>query len=190
MKTIKKVSWVLIILLTGSSSIFAQKKEVNTQESVVQWSGKKIGKAHHGEVQLQSGYFEFSNGDITGGEVIMDMTTITNHDLENEEFNGKLVGHLKSDDFFGVEKYPTASFVVTGATGFNNGKATVTGEITIKGKTEPVSFEVMKKGDLYSAKVTVDRSKFDVRYGSDSFFDNLGDSAIDDDFVLNIDLAM
>ncbi|MGW8317054.1 MAG: YceI family protein [Bacteroidales bacterium] len=190
MKTIKKVSWVMAVLVLGSVTLFAQKKEINAEESVVQWTGKKIGKAHHGEVKLQSGYFNFNDGDISGGEVIMDMATITNHDLDNEEFNAKLVGHLKSDDFFGVETFPTAKFVVTGATGFNNGKATVTGELTIKGKTEPVSFDVEKKGDLYSAQVIVDRSKFDVRYGSDSFFDNLGDSAIDDNFILKIDLAM
>ena len=118
------------------------------------------------------------------------MTTITNSDLKDEGYNQKLVGHLKSDDFFGVEKFPTASFVVTKSSKFSNGKATLTGDITIKGKTESISFDIVKQSKEYTTKIEIDRSKFDVRYGSDSFFDNLGDKAIDDIFSLNIKLAV
>ena len=118
------------------------------------------------------------------------MNTLTNEDLEDEGYNQKLVGHLKSDDFFGVEKYPTSSFEITSATKFSNGKATVSGKLSIKGKTENISFDVVKNGSAYIAKVDVDRSKFDVRYGSDSFFDNLGDKVIDDIFTLDIKLQL
>ncbi len=118
------------------------------------------------------------------------MTTITCTDIEDGEYNQKLVGHLKSDDFFGVEKFPTAEFVVKKSTKFKNGKASITGDITIKGKTESLTFEVDNDGSNYKAKIDIDRSKFDVRYGSNSFFDNLGDKVIDDIFTLNIQLVI
>ncbi len=186
----KKLGLVALLLLAVSAATFAQKKEVNKTASEVKWTGKKIGGSHNGAIELKSGYFEFNNDQIVSGEVVIDMNTITNADLEDAGYNGKLVGHLKSDDFFGVEKYPTSTFVVTKATKFVNGKATVTGKLTIKGKTEELSFDVVKEGSAYVAQLEVDRSKYDVRYGSNSFFDNLGDKAINDIFVLDIKLAI
>lgn len=185
-----KTKILAILFLAGTLSLSAQKSEVNLSKSVVEWTGKKIGGSHNGEVKIKSVSLDLKNGDIVGGKVIMDMTTITDTDLKDEGYNQKLVGHLKSDDFFGVEKYPTATFEVTKSTKFVNGKASVTGNLTIKGKTEKVSFEVTKNGGEYSAQVNVDRSKFDVRYGSNSFFDNLGDKAISDIFTLDIKLVI
>ena len=118
------------------------------------------------------------------------MTSITNTDLTDEGYNQKLVGHLNSDDFFGVEKYPNAKLEIKKATSFSNGKASVNANLTIKGKTESVLFDVLKTDRGYTAKIDVDRSKFDVRYGSDSFFDNLGDNVIDDIFTLDITLFL
>ena len=178
-----------VILLSGGV-MFAQKVEVNTKKSSVEWLGKKIGSQHEGNIQLKSGSFELQDDQIVAGNFVVDMTTITNTDLENENYNQKLVGHLKSDDFFGVEEYPSATFVVTRSSKFSNGKATLTGDITIKGKTESISFEVERAGKDYSAKMDIDRSKFDVRYDSNSFFDNLGDKAIDDIFTLVIKLVV
>lgn len=102
----------------------------------------------------------------------------------------KLVGHLKSDDFFGVAKFPTAQFVLIKASKFINGKATVSDKLTIKGKTENITFDVFKKANQFLAKVNIDRAKFNVKYGSDSFFDNLGDKVIDDIFVLDMVFAV
>jgi len=186
----KKVGLVAVLLIAVSAATFAQKKEVIKNESEVKWTGKKIGGSHNGAIELKSGYFEFNNDQIVGGEVVIDMSTITDADLEDAGYNAKLIGHLKSDDFFGVEKYPTSTFVVTKATKFENGKATVSGKLTIKGKTEDLSFDVVKEGNAYAAQLEVDRSKYDVRYGSNSFFDNLGDKAINDIFVLDISLAL
>lgn len=179
----------VMIVLTGSE-LFSQKVEINTKASSLEWHAKKIGTKHEGKIQLKSGYLELQDETIVTGKVIVDMTTITNSDLENENYNQKLVGHLKSDDFFGVDTYPIASFEISQGSGFNDGKARLSGKITIKGKTESISFDVVKAGNEYTATVDLDRSKFDVRYGSDSFFDNLGDSAIDDIFVLNIRLVV
>ncbi|MCW3789178.1 YceI family protein [Plebeiibacterium sediminum] len=187
MKTLKIV---IVLLIAGSVSVFAQKKEVKSLESVVKWTGNKIGGSHNGEIKVKNGYLEFNNDQITSGKVVIDMNSITDLDLEDEGYNQKLVGHLKSDDFFGVEKFPTSSFEVTKASKFKDGKASVTGTLTIKGKSEEITFDIVKKGNEYITKLEVDRSKFDVRYGSGSFFDNLGDKVIDDIFILDIKLSI
>ena len=188
MRTIK-IALAAMIILSGNI-LFAQKSEVDTKFSNVTWLGKKVGSKHEGNIQIKSGYLELFNNKIVAGNFVADMTSITNTDIENEGYNKKLVGHLKSDDFFGVEKFPTAHFEVAQSSKFNNGKATITGDITIKGKTERISFETVKSGSQYSASIDIDRSIFDVRYGSDSFFDNLGDKAIDDIFTLDVKLVV
>lgn len=186
MKTIKTLG---VLLLAGTLSVAAQKSEISINKSVVTWTGNKIGGSHTGAIKIKSGFFEFKNGDIIGGEVVMDMNSITNTDLKDEGYNQKLIGHLKSDDFFGVDKYPTSTFKVTKASKFKDGKTTLTGVLTIKGKSENISVDVTKKGAAYSSQLKVDRSKYDVRYGSKSFFDNLGDKVIDDIFILDIQLV-
>jgi polyisoprenoid-binding protein YceI len=185
----KSIKLLSVILLVGTLSASAQKCEINLNRSVVTWTGNKIGGSHNGGIKVKGGYFEVKNGDIVAGNVVMDMNSITNTDLKDEGYNQKLVGHLKSDDFFGVEKFPTSTFVVRSAGKFSAGKATLTGVLTIKGKSENISVDVTKNGDTYTAQLKVDRSKFDVRYGSKSFFDNLGDKVIDDIFVLDIRLV-
>jgi len=127
---------------------------------------------------------------IVNGTFSIDMKSITDDDLQNAEYNQKLVGHLKSDDFFGVEKFPVATLVITDGTAFVNNQAEVNGQLTIKGITKPLAFTVTLKGNSYIASISVDRSKFDVRYGSGSFFDNLGDKVIDDIFTLDVILVI
>lgn len=180
---------LLIIVLTISSfGLFAQTQNINVEKSTINWIGKKIGGEHQGFIKLTDGSLELKEDKINSGSFTIDMTSITNTDLENETYNQKLVGHLKSDDFFGVAKFPTANLKVTKSTKFVDGKATLTGTITIKGMTETVSFEVTQSKDSYTGTIEIDRSKFNVRYGSSSFFDSLGDKAIDDIFILNIKL--
>lgn len=186
----KTINLLAILLLAGTLSVWAQKSEVDLSKSQVLWGGKKIGGSHNGKIQIQSGTFELKNGDIVGGNVTIDMNSLTNDDLKDAGFNKQLVDHLKSDDFFGVNNYPTATFKVTNAGKFNSDKAVVTGLLTIKGKTEKVSFVVSRKENVYSTQLKVDRSKFGVRYGSKSFFNNLGDKAIDDIFTLDIKLSL
>jgi len=177
-------------IILASQLMYAQKVEVNTSKSQVKWFGKKITGQHEGTIQLKSGHFELQDDQIVSGNFVVDMQTITNTDLKDEAYNQKLVNHLKSDDFFGVSTFPTADFTVTESSKFMNGKATISGEITIKGKTEKITFEVIRKGNEYTTQIEIDRSKFNVRYGSNSFFDNLGNTAIDDIFTLDIRLAV
>lgn len=183
MKTIKMIA---LLLVAGTFVLSAQKMDIKSTDAVVKWTGNKIGGAHNGEIKVKSGNVELKDGNIVNGNVVIDMKSITCKDLENETYNKKLIDHLSSDDFFGVEKFPTATFAITKASKFNKGKATVSGSLTIKGKTEPFSFEVSKLNNVYSTQLKVDRSKFDVRYGSNSFFDNLGDKAIENIFILDI----
>jgi polyisoprenoid-binding protein YceI len=188
MKT--KIFIITMLIALYGNVLVAQKVDINTEKSSVKWMGKKIGSKHEGMIQLKDGYVELQDDKMVAAKIVIDMASITNTDLENENYNQKLVGHLKSDDFFGVETYPTASFELTKSSTFTNGKATLSGDITIKDKTEPISFDVVKEGETFSTKVTIDRSKFDVRFGSKSFFNNLGDNVIDDNFTLDIRLVV
>jgi len=181
---------LVILLATFSIGVFAQTQKINTKKSSIEWTGKKIGGQHQGFIQITKGSLSLKNDQLIAGEFTIDMNSITNTDLENESYNQKLIGHLKSDDFFGVSNFPTASFKLVKSTKFVEGKATVTGEITIKGITQSINFNVERKGNTYSGKIEVDRSKFNVKYGSTSFFDSLGDKAIDDIFILDVKLII
>lgn len=172
--------------------------QIVEEQSNVNWHGTKVTGEHRGEIEIESGELTVAGDQLTGGTIVIDMNTITNSDIESEEDKGKLVGHLKSDDFFGVEKYPTAKFEITGASPIADAAAgqpnyNVQGNLTIKEKTEQVSFPatVTMADGAVSAKadVTVDRSKFDVRYGSETFFGNLGDKAISDEFTVSFDVT-
>lgn len=185
----KNLVLALVILLSGNF-IFAQKVEVNTTNSSIEWVGKKKDSQHNGNIMLKSGSFILNENVIESGTFVMDMTSITNLDLNNKMFNSKLVKHLKAEDFFDVEKFPTATFNVTRSNQFKNGKATVTGEITIKGVTETISFDVEKTEGTYTAKIEIDRTKFGIKYGSSKFSDKLGAKAIQDIFTLDIELAL
>ena len=187
----KTTNYLLALVFTVSSlGLFAQTQKVNSEKSTINWLAKKIGGQHEGVIKLQSGVLEEKDGKIESGSFVIDMKSITNTDLKDSDYNQKLVGHLKSDDFFGVEKFPTATLNITKATKFSNGKASITGKLTIKDKTETITFDIIKNENTYTAKIEINRSKYDVKYGSTSFFDSLGDKAIDDIFILNIKLLI
>lgn len=116
----------------------------------------------------------------------MDMTTLTVTDLEGE-MKGKLEGHLKSDDFFSTDKHTEAKFVITNVSG-KDGKYKVTGDLTIKGITNPNTFDMIISGNTAKADLKVDRTKYDIKFRSASFFDNLKDKAIYDNFDLHVNL--
>ncbi len=186
MKTIAN-SILMAVLLIGSSA-FAQDLKVDLSTSTLKWTGKKIGGAHNGQITLKEGSLKIADNQIVSGTFVIDMTTITCDDLTGE-WKEKLVGHLNSDDFFSTSNFKTATLVISSATKFNNGVAQVKGKLTIKGMTHPVSFDVKQTGKTYTATVDVDRTLYDIRYGSGKFFDNLGDNTIDDIFTLDVKVA-
>jgi polyisoprenoid-binding protein YceI len=185
----KKINFLIAFLMI-SIIAGAQDFSVNTAKSELKWKGKKVTGEHWGYVKLKDGTLSVKDGKITGGVFNIDMNSLINKDLEDPEWNGKLIGHLKSDDFFSVETFPVATLTLTESTPFKDGKAEVKGKLTIKGITNPVSFTANKMDDGYTATIIIDRTKYDVRYGSGKFFDNLGDNMIYDDFTLDVKIAV
>lgn len=159
----------------------------NVGESTIEWKGFKPTGTHNGTIAIESGVFSTNDGKIHSGTFLIDMNSIVNSDIPADKAgNAKLVGHLKSADFFDVEKFPSAAFEVTGLEG-----NMLSGNLTIKGTKNNVSFPVTVSNDgdnmtLASDAFTIDRSKWNVKYGSKSFFDNLGDKFINDDIELKI----
>jgi polyisoprenoid-binding protein YceI len=187
------------ILLLAINSIFhyavAQggKYIVNNNESDIQWHAKKVVGSHDGHVIIKSGNLVLADGILTGGSFEIDMTSITCSDIKNQGRNASLVSHLKSDDFFSVDKYPTANLVILKATHTGNNSYNITAKITIKNIAKEIVFVAIlnnKDGIIEaSADITIDRTEFDIIYRSSSFFKNLGDIAIHDNFDLKIDLV-
>jgi len=187
MKKIVNTMLIATIVFTAFAFTTPIKEKVTITESSIIWKGKKvIGSSHNGTIDLKEGYFEFENDALVGGHFEIDMTSITNNDLEGK-YRTKLEGHLKSDDFFSVEKHPTASFKINEVKR-SDSSYSITGDMTIKGITNSVSFDLIMKGSTSTANIEIDRSKFDVRYGSGSFFDDLGDKTISDTIELNVTL--
>lgn len=178
---------VLISAYGFANPVDGEKKEVNASSSTLTWKGYKVTGSHTGTIGIQSGHLEFDGDKLIGGEFVVNMTSLVSTDLSGGG-KAKLEGHLKSDDFFGVEKFPTAKLVFKKVKADGKNAYEVTGDLTIKGITKSVTFEVAVFGSKATADLTIDRSKFDVRYGSGSFFDNLGDKTIYDDFKIVADL--
>jgi polyisoprenoid-binding protein YceI len=190
-KTIFSIALALVFgfSATATTPIDGEKKEVKASESTVTWKGYKVTGSHVGTIDLKSGYLEMDGKKLIGGEFVVDMTSISNSDLEGDS-KGKLEGHLKSDDFFGVATHPTAKLVFTSVKPLNKNSYTVTGDLTIKETTKPITFVVSVYENKATATMKVDRAEYDVRYGSGSFFDNLGDKTIYDEFDLVVDLQL
>lgn len=178
----------------GTGSGEKQTYKVNTEKSTIFWTGKKVTGEHTGTLKIKNGMVEVENGVPTMVKFDIDMKSIVCTDLKDEGTNKKLVGHLKSPDFFSVEKFPVGNFVATEFTPISQKEDRdpnykVTGMLTIKGISKEVSFDafiVIKENGLVSnGNVVFDRTDYDIRYGSGSFFENLGDKTIYDDVELN-----
>lgn len=165
-----------------------EKLKVDTKMSTVNWTGKKVTGSHAGNIKIKSGELQFDAGKLVGGTFEIDMTSMACTDLTGKQADN-LVGHLKSDDFFGVEKFNTSKLVIKYAQMISGNNYSINGDLTIKGVTQPITFTAAVDTKSATADIKVDRTKYDIKYGSGSFFDNLGDKAIDNEFVLNVKLA-
>jgi polyisoprenoid-binding protein YceI len=187
MKSLKFL--VLAAGLAFTTTTIAETYQIDTSKSTLEWHGSKIvGSKHNGNVKIKSGVVEFSATGPQSAEVVIDMTTITDNDLEGE-WNKKLVTHLSSDDFFNVEKFPTAKIVAKSFKAVGDGKFEVTGELTIRDVTKPITFVSMAKGHSITADIKFDRTTWNVRYGSGKFFKNLGDKMISDEVQVKVALV-
>lgn len=163
---------------------------VDTQKSMVEWTGKKLAYGHTGTIAIKSGELSTEGGNITAGNFVLDMNSIDETvTAENDEKEQKLIGHLKSDDFFSVEQYPTAEFAITKVEG-----NTVSGNLTIKGITKEISFpaqvNVTDNELTASAEFTINRTDWEIKYASGNFFTDLAaDKAISDDIAYKVNLV-
>ncbi len=184
MKNLKTISLTLVAVLS-TAAVFAQTKNINTTTSTIEWVGKKVTGQHNGTVNFKDGALVFKKNKLAGGTFTVNMTSLTATDLSGE-YQGKLNGHLKADDFFGTDKFPTATLVFKKIGTKSANVYNVTADLTIKGITKPVTFEMTVANNTATTKFMVDRTKYDIKYNSKSFFESIGDKAIYDDFELAV----
>lgn len=178
----------------------ATRYEIDASRSQIKWKGFKPVGSHEGIVPVSGGHFNVREGEITGGEVTIDMANLVVNDLQGEQ-KANLEGHLKGTvagkekDFFNVQQYPTAKFVFRSASRLDNdpeGTHTINGDLTIKDITRPVSFKAninIGAGEMLNVTTPafdIDRTEWDIRFKSKKFFDDLRDDFINDNIQLQI----
>jgi len=165
-----------------------QKFTIESAQSNIDWIGRKVTGAHNGTIAIKSGWLNLNNDKLTGGQFIIDTTSINILDVTDPATNAQFFGHLASDDFFSTEKYPEAYLQITSVTGNH-----VSADLTIKGITHPITFDADLKhnGDILNAtaKLVIDRTKYEMRFRSGNFFKDLGDTLIYNDFDLNVTIT-
>lgn len=188
-----KIFTLLFTLAFTAFSFAPEIATVNTAESTITWTAKKVTGQHHGKVPITAATLDYQNGKILGGTFEMDMTSLTVEDLTDAGMNKKLTDHLKSDDFFSVEKHNTSNFKITEAKTSNGKDYVLIGDLTIKGITKPVTFPVavsVNGGNIVATgKLTFDRTHYDIKFRSGSYFENLADKLIYDDVELDVKLV-
>ena len=190
MKTFLSLAFAAVLSSTAFAAATSYK--VDTAATKVVWLGKKVTGEHTGNVTVKSGTITADGDMITGGEVVIDMTTITATDITDKETNGKFIGHITSPDFFDTAKFPESKLIIKSVKKTSAGQE-VTADFTMIGQTKPLKFvatEVKAAGADLTAKavITVDRTVWGLKYGSGKFFKGLGDKMIKDEFMLTVDL--
>ena len=167
---------------------FTQKitKKVNVETSVIIWTGYKVTGQHEGNIKLKKGVLLFENEILTGGNFIIDMTTINTTDLQGGAKN-RLDGHLKNEHFFDVDKHKTAAMTFKDVKP-NGNSYLIIADLTIKGITKEISFNMTVSENLATANLKIDRTKFNINYKSASLSNILKDKAIYDEFDLRVKL--
>lgn len=188
MKNFKTIA--LAFLAFGVTSLTsAQTKKIDATKSNITWVGKKVTGSHEGNIKFKEGALTFKGTKLIGGNFIANMASIDVTDLKAGSGKEKLEGHLKSEDFFGTEKFPTGTLVFTKVAAKQNGLYTITADLTLKGISHPITFDMNVNGSKANAALVVDRTKYDIRYNSGNFFENLGDKVIYDNFDLAVELS-
>lgn len=169
------------------------KFQIQQASSTVNWTGKKVLGLHTGSINIANGYIEITDNAVISGEIVIDMTSITITDIADKKTHDEFLGHLQNDDFFSVDKFKTAKLKITGSSIIENNKLKIDGNLNIKDITHPVSFiavvEVFTDFLHSLGEIVIDRTLYNIRYGSGKFIDNLGDKLIYDDFVLQFKLV-
>ena len=165
-----------------------QKFEIVSAQSNIEWTGRKVTGAHNGTIAIKAGTLTLNDGKLTGGRFVIDTTSIKILDVTDPATNAQFAGHLASDDFFSIEKYPEAALEISSVSGSH-----IEGNLTIKGITHPVVFDavISASSDLLTAtgKLVIDRTKYEMKFRSGNFFKDLGDNLIYNDFDLNVSIT-
>ncbi|HEY1063633.1 MAG TPA: YceI family protein [Daejeonella sp.] len=187
----KLFSFTILLAATILMMAFNPIKEdvytVDTANSSIGWSAKKVGGGHTGTVKITEGSLVYNGKSLQKGVFLMDMSSITSD-------NARVTTHLKSPDFFSAEKNPSSKFEITKVSAAGKERVNITGNLTIKGITHPLTFPAtVKQGKdvvvAVASGIRVDRTKYDIKFRSKTFFGDIGDKAIDDEFELNINLT-
>jgi len=167
--------------------------KANINKSLITWKGKKITGSHTGTIGLYGGKLEVENGNIVSGSFDIDTRSITITDIGDPKTKEQFSSHLFSDDFFAVDKYPSSNYTIINATLLGGNIYRIDGLLTIKGITHSLSFDasVNLSENVVSAtgEITIDRTKYGMKFGSGNFFRGLGDSLIYNDFTLDLSLV-
>ena len=201
----KYLAPMMVLATLVSMTAGAAKKEtkvvyqLDTAASKATWTGRKKMGAHNGTIQFKEGHFDMIKNTMKGGEVVMDMTTITDVDQKDPNDQAKLVGHLKSPDFFDVAKFPTATFKIKSFSDVHNfvpgqPNAEIKGDLTVHGitheETLKLFFTPTADGFTAKGKFIIDRTTYDIKFHSQKFdVKALGDKLIEDRFDLDLDIV-
>lgn len=183
-----KKATIIILLCLIALPVSAQTRKINLVKSNLLWTGKKITGEHSGSLQFKQGSLTYSKKKLVKGSFTVDMTTLNNTDQSGQD-KLQLEGHLKSADFFNTEEFKEANLVFRTIKPTSKGNYNIVGDMTIKGKTNPVTFNMTVKGNTAVANLIIDRTKYGIQYGSGSFFADLGDRTIYDEFELKVNLV-
>tara|TARA_Y100000766_G_scaffold124809_1_gene107250 strand:+ start:25014 stop:25610 length:597 start_codon:yes stop_codon:yes gene_type:complete len=187
---LKQVSFFVLffISLISLQSIASVDGKIMIKESKIIWEGSKVTGSHEGTVNLESGFLNFKNEGLIGGEFVLDMTSIVCTDLSGKG-KASLENHLKNADFFDVNNYPTAELIILGAERISKEEYTIKAEITIKEITQKIAFNAKIDRKMARANLVIDRTLFGIIYKSGNFFKELADKAIYDEFKMKIELV-
>ncbi|MDA1009283.1 MAG: YceI family protein [Bacteroidetes bacterium] len=184
-----------LVLSTATLFAFATKPHiddvrVNEKSSTIKWIGSKVASSHEGNVNIAKGSLAIDHGTLVGGQIAIDMNSITCTDIKSEDKNKNLVGHLKSEDFFNTKAFPLAVIKITKAVKGKGNSYKIIADLTIKGITHPIAFDadvtITGLNFLAKASIKIDRTKWDIKYGSGTFIENLGDKMILDEITFDI----
>lgn len=190
LKSKVKISFLgtMVMLLGFGLTLNAAEYVVDKTASKVKWEAKKVTGQHNGTISFANGSIEATGNKISGGSFVIDMKSLANDDITDAGTKAKLMGHLASDDFFSIEKFPESKMVIKNVTPVAGDEFKFSADLTIKGITNPVEFnaKVIATGNKLAAEgvITVNRTLYGIKYGSGSFFQGLGDKVIYDDFTL------
>ena len=169
--------------------------QLDTKLSSLEWVGSKVTGSHNGLIDFDFGSITLVDGDLTEAKLRVDMNTIRNLDIESEKYRKYLEDHLKDDDFFGVDSFPSSEIIyISSDEGYKaDNKLLITCDLIIKGIknriTFPITSAINDSTAVFSGSVNIDRTIYDIKYKSKSFFPDIGDAFIYDEFKINFNLV-